>query len=507
MPDDECDGWEQCPQGDNELLCDVGPCPDSCLCQGLAFLCHRPFSSDNFPALRYLDVQNAPLNVSQLPALTQTYIVCLRVNNGSGVVLPEVEFSNLQTVDLSGNNIKMVNMTGMMFLPNLKVLRLSNNPLTMLYANDNVTGNIRVEQLDLSNTALKTFDSTYWHIFAHVTKLSISRSTLQSIGDGGFKSFPQLEELDVRENPLKPFQCPHDAFEGVTHLSVFHSPYYRLCCVNSFASLGGSARCVTNERTLSSCEDLLRSSAHQVALMTLTVVTVLVNALCILIRHIKYHEFSESTSFSVLMNSLNIANLFSGVYCGIVAFADVTFRSKYFPHELSWRRSAMCKAAGFVSLLSHRLSALLMVIITLERLVDVRGVKTWRFGRTSTIAVSLVAWFVGLTLAVIPLLPATWHWEYYGQTAMCVPLPCSFDHSARGYHFALDTILHIVLVTLMTAGQIFVYVSLPQNSILKASSMENVLLSENSRAKTRNSQDDLTRAFFKLAVTVSAGSC
>jgi Leucine-rich repeat (LRR) protein len=262
-------------------------------------------------------VQNAPLNVSRLPALTQTYIVYLRVNNGSGVLLPEVEFSNLQTLDLSGNNINMVNMTGMMFLPNLKVLRFSNNPLTMLYANENVTGYIPLKQLNMSNTALEIFDSTTCHNFANLTKLTISRSMLQSIGDGGFKSFPQLEELDIRETPLKQFQFPNDAFKGVTQLSVLYSPNYRLCCVNSFSSLVVNARCITNERTLSSCQDLLRSPAHQVALMTLTVVTVAGNALCILIRHIKYHESSESLPFSILMNSLNIANLFSGVYCGI----------------------------------------------------------------------------------------------------------------------------------------------------------------------------------------------
>ncbi|PVD35473.1 hypothetical protein C0Q70_02436 [Pomacea canaliculata] len=37
-PDHVCDGWSQCPEGDDELLCDLS-CPDTCVCHGLAFTC------------------------------------------------------------------------------------------------------------------------------------------------------------------------------------------------------------------------------------------------------------------------------------------------------------------------------------------------------------------------------------------------------------------------------------------------------------------------------------
>jgi hypothetical protein len=111
MPDDVCDGWKQCPEGDDDWLCDVGPCPDGCLCQGLAFLCQLSFNSGLFPALRYLDVQNAPLNPSQLPTEVRTYLVYLRVNNGTVAAMPDGEFPNLQTLDLGDNDIVLVNMT------------------------------------------------------------------------------------------------------------------------------------------------------------------------------------------------------------------------------------------------------------------------------------------------------------------------------------------------------------------------------------------------------------
>jgi hypothetical protein len=54
-PDHLCDGWPQCPQWDDEWLCDELPCPPGCVCQGLAFVCTRPFSAEKFPNLRYVD--------------------------------------------------------------------------------------------------------------------------------------------------------------------------------------------------------------------------------------------------------------------------------------------------------------------------------------------------------------------------------------------------------------------------------------------------------------------
>ncbi|KAL8617265.1 hypothetical protein ACOMHN_067702 [Nucella lapillus] len=60
-----CDGWGQCPQRDDELACDV-ICPEDCLCQGHVFLCNRPFPSDLFPELRYLDAMGSHMTPTYL---------------------------------------------------------------------------------------------------------------------------------------------------------------------------------------------------------------------------------------------------------------------------------------------------------------------------------------------------------------------------------------------------------------------------------------------------------
>ncbi|PVD35472.1 hypothetical protein C0Q70_02435 [Pomacea canaliculata] len=55
-PDHVCDGWSQCPEGDDELLCDLS-CPDTCVCHGLAFTCTARFAASSYLELRFLDAK------------------------------------------------------------------------------------------------------------------------------------------------------------------------------------------------------------------------------------------------------------------------------------------------------------------------------------------------------------------------------------------------------------------------------------------------------------------
>ena len=83
-----CDGWSQCPQRDDEWLCDM-TCPPQCLCQGHAFLCHQPFSAHLFPEIRYLDARRSGLLPSAL-LNSSHYIVYLNLAECAITILPDM---------------------------------------------------------------------------------------------------------------------------------------------------------------------------------------------------------------------------------------------------------------------------------------------------------------------------------------------------------------------------------------------------------------------------------
>ena len=72
--------------------------------------------------------------------------------------------------------------------------------------------------------------------------------------------------------------------------------------------------------------------------------------------------------------------------------------------------------------------------------------------------------FLGSLLAAIPLLPQTSHWECYGQSGICVPLPITRkSFKGRSYSFAVIIVLNFVLFLLIAAGQSVIYLSVKDN--------------------------------------------
>ncbi|KAL8600333.1 hypothetical protein ACOMHN_060951 [Nucella lapillus] len=100
-----------------------------------------------------------------------------------------------------------------------------------------------------------------------------------------------------------------------------------------------------------------------------------------------------------------------GIYLSIIGVADGVYRGRYVFSDGVWKTSVYCQVAGFLSLLSSEVSAMVIWLISLDRFIVIRfPFSSVRFDRTSAT--------VGLLLALMPLLPATSHWEFYSQTGI-----------------------------------------------------------------------------------------
>ena len=145
-----CDGWPQCPERDDELMCGQ-PCPSFCYCQGHAFICNRSFTAKQYPFLRYIDgsfsgippelfVDNHYLNYMKLPSCNITFF-------------PNITLQNLLFLDLSENLIVTFDESVFNNLPNLKTLSLKGNPLSILKVNKEIP----LMKLDISSTNIVDF--------------------------------------------------------------------------------------------------------------------------------------------------------------------------------------------------------------------------------------------------------------------------------------------------------------------------------------------------------------
>ena len=166
--------------------------------------------------------------------------------------------------------------------------------------------------------------------------------------------------------------------------------------------------------------------------------------------------------------NLCLADALMGIYLIIIGAADYTYSGVYIFHDQQWKSSAWCKLAGFLSMLSSEVSALLICIITHDRYLVVRfPLGQMNYNITSTYVTCTLLWIFGIFLAAIPLLPVTSHWQYYSQTGVCVPLPFTTGENFKGYMYAFSIMimLNFVVFTCIACGQIAIFQTIRESAV------------------------------------------
>ena len=457
-----CDGWPHCPQWDDELVCDL-TCPPQCLCQGHAFLCPQPFSAHLFPQLRYLDGQGSGMTPSDVSH--NHYLVSLSLSGCGLRVVSALTNSNLQDLDLSNNEIAVVNMSVWTGLLNLRSLVLASNPLHQLIPPSGSSQPLDgVRSVDLSYTALTVFDSKALSGFFKLRSLNLSFSAIHTLHVNGFTYTSKVTRLYLSGNPIQTF--PAYLLKPLTNLDVLVAPTYKLCCIQLLPDHWQLIDCRAPTDEISSCQDLLQSGTYRIFLWFISLLSVLGNVWCLAMR-----LFTENTvsaiGFHVFVAHLSIADLLMGVYIAIIGVADSLFHGSYLFQEGQWRHSVACKVAGFLSLLSCEVSALIIWLITLDRFIVLHfPFSSVRFQRTSAAVACLITWLAGLSLAVTPLLPVTVHWEFFSQTGICIPLPVTRQlFKGKAFSIGVFIVFNFILFLLIATGQAFIYWSVQKNAM------------------------------------------
>ena len=447
-PDHVCDGVHHCPTKDDEMYCHL-PCPDHCLCQGYAFTCPQMFNASHQPLVRYLDLSGVHQpDLSDTNAESLVLLAFLNLSSCAFISSNARNFSLWQTpvrvLDMSYNHL--TDLYRMMFpQPYLTHLNLSSNPL------------VRVLQFSHFQTALALNE---------IKVLSQRNTKIQQIEPRAFGQWlKSLERLDIRGNRLNSFHI--DTFFGLSSLQVLDTDDPRMCCVFFLRNAFCEASCSAPRDELSSCSDLLRSSFFRSSLWTLALMAVVDNV-AVLAYGLCVRKKDTSSGYRLFVNNLCVSDLLMAAYLIIVGSADAALRGQFFRRQAGWTESVLCHVAGFVALLSSEASAFLICLITLDRLLVLRSPLSFSLHMTARSAsvASAAAWVLGVVLAAVPTLPLGSGWEFYGHTAICIPLPITRRHfSGKYYAFGVFIVFNFMLFTLIVVGQLLIYRAVRSNSI------------------------------------------
>ncbi|XP_078495741.1 uncharacterized protein LOC144751249 [Ciona intestinalis] len=174
----------------------------------------------------------------------------------------------------------------------------------------------------------------------------------------------------------------------------------------------GSDECPNNtakSTIFSSQVDMIENLFLRVAFWVMGFFALVGNFVVIVSNISKLKTFSKNAatvnSNGWLILNLATSDLLMGVYLLSIGIKGSLFSGTYCYHDIEWRSSPLCSSLGAIALLSSETSIFIMTIMTTQRLfvvykpIAMRNVR-FRF----TLVPTVVAWGLGLLIALIPLL-------------------------------------------------------------------------------------------------------
>ena len=458
-----CDGWSQCPQHDDENFCNL-TCPHTCVCQGHSYLCRQTVVLSLHHQLRFLYASGSGIQLSVLAS--NTLLIYLNLARCQLTQIGNVTFPNVRTLDLSFNHLESVIADDLNNFPRLISLSLAGNPFISLFGSDRHLVPWKFPallRLNLSFVELRELDPSVLRIFPSLQSLDLSHCHVHHV-QGSFQLLTSLRSLDVRMCPLTSF--PKSVFRGLGSLRRVLADNYKVCCPATLPVGFVVSQCLAPTDEISSCDALLRSDLYRVSLAVFATLATVGNTLSLVLR-VFVLKNKPQYGYPVFVTHLCVSDFLMGVYLVIIGGADRVYLNTYLWEDTGWRNSRTCKMAGFLSLLSSEVSACIICLVTVDRLLVIKfPFSRLHFQRRSAHLCCLVLWTMGTVLATVPLLPASSSWHFYSQTGICIPLPITRqDFPGHDYAFAVIIIFNFVLFLLIAVGQLVIFVSVRSQSL------------------------------------------
>ena len=382
-----CDNYVDCPLGHDEILCGLKDtkCPKMCSCLTYALYCKTvplnilPFTYP-FMSVSLIKV-NFVLSKSFAQYFPKCFYINLNRNNlsdvcnnyfSSTVIILDVRFNpvkhivkgcfmslfGLKGVYLDYNNIVSLSSLSFVNLPSLKVISLSNNPL-QIFGN-----NIEVESPNIQVVSIK----------------NVSLANLHAL---------KCLEVEIRDT------------------SDFHH-----CC------LASNLKCTQSIPWYISCSDLLPTIYMKVSFIGMTIFIMVTNSLSILIC-IKIN--SSGKSFSKMVFSISLTDLFCGIYLSIIWITDLSNIGNFVLKEEKWRSDLTCFLAfGIITWLSISIQCFPLLLSFSSLMIVVYPVET-RFKNPKFISNCLASMFrLSLSLVFLATFTIKTHMKHV-PTPLCLP--------------------------------------------------------------------------------------
>ncbi|XP_072024540.1 uncharacterized protein [Amphiura filiformis] len=311
-------------------------------------------------------------------------------------------------------------------LTNLKSLFLHGNRLTEIPEDLFHQSGMSLQLLTLSANKI---NNIYSYQFANLTNLKVldlGYNTLNQIHSRSLYGLTKLKYLDLDYNDLT--KVTKTSFTGMTlqenSYLIVDNP--AICC---FLEPSNRSQCVPRNQKSPylTCKQLLPSTEVKCCTWIFGFSALFANTLVLIWgcqKIIKSKSADEKeVKQIVFITNLALADLLMGIYLLVIASVD-QYYNEYFPlHAKLWRKSVLCKVAGFLSVLSSEASLLFLTIISVDRLWAFRKIVITHklFGKRTQVLLAIFAWVIALASSIVPAILNDD--KLYQFSDVCIGLP------------------------------------------------------------------------------------
>ena len=360
-------------------------------------------------------------------------------------------FYNLHSLDLSDNLLTEVSGHHFGHMQHLSVLFLAGNPLTSVFVvHVNSSSELRqINILDLSRVKKHSVDLSLFIVFPKLHTLNVSHGGTELLRWNSSQMLvTSIRKLDLRGCLIEEF--PRDALRGFLQLQLLLADDFKLCCPSVLPTGFDLNHCHVTPDEVSSCDRLFGVTAHSITVAVLATMALFGNTFSFIFR-VCVRSTWRLSSGDVVLTHLSVADLGEGLYLATLALADHLLAGHYVWQDVAWRRGPVCQLTGVLALSCRHAATFLITILSLDRCLH--QIQTWN-ARLTPVKVNVVCMTVWLSSLVLASVPLTAQWRFFGQRAVCIPLPYERDDFPESHYvYGVMVLLHFVLFTACAVGE------------------------------------------------------
>ena len=298
--------------------------------------------------------------------------------------------------------------------------------------------------LDLSRVKMHSVEPSLLVVFPKLRSLNLSDSGAELLQwNSSQMPVESMQKLDLRGCVTAEFH--QDLLRGFFQLQLFYTDDFKLCCQSVLPPGFDLRDCHVTPDDVSSCDDLLGSVSYLTGVALLATLAVLGNVVSLSVRVCVGSAWRLSKG-GVVLTQLSVADLGTGLYLTTLGLADRLLASYYIWHDNAWRRGAVCQLAGGLALSCRHASTFFITILTLHRCFHHFPTLIHLFTPAKVKVTCILVWVSSFILAAVPF---TSQWQFFGQQALCVPLPHRGTNSAESdYVYAVLVLVQFIMFVL-----------------------------------------------------------